>query len=94
MKLRRAAALAAILGLVVPRILEEAFWRFPGPNWGGLFLLLWPSSLELRVFDNSPQMPVSEVAMIYAISIGINVILYGLIGSVAAFLYSRSGGAK
>ena len=89
MKLRHAAALAAFLGLVVPMILLEAFWRFAGPSWGAVFFFLWPSSLELRLFENSPPMPVFEVATIYATSIGINMLFYAGIAWSAASIYSR-----
>jgi hypothetical protein len=79
---RHAAVLAAaLLALLVPLTLEGAFWLFQlGPDWSGVFFWLWPSSLELMLLESRP--PMSDVVMIYSISIGINVILYALIGSV------------
>jgi hypothetical protein len=88
MKPYRVAALAALLGSVLPVILLEASWRFSG-HWDGLFLVLWPSSLELKLFDNSAPMPTFEVVMIYATSIGINILLYAGIAWSGAFFYLR-----
>lgn len=88
MKPYRVATLAALLGLVLPLILLEASWRFPGP-WHGPFLVLWPSSFELRLFDNAGPMPTFKVVAIYATSIGINVLLYAGIAWRGASFYSR-----
>jgi len=78
-----AAAIAALLGLVVPLILEALCRLFDlGPDWSFLVFLLWPSSLQLMVLEDRPPIPVA--VMVCAISIGINVILYAVIGWVAA----------
>jgi hypothetical protein len=82
-KPRSAAVLAALLGLFVPLILEGAYRLFDlGPDWADLSLLLWPSSLQLMILEFHPSR--SHTMQIYAISIGINVILYAVIGWVAA----------
>lgn len=71
MKPRHAAAFAALLGLFVPLLCEGAFWIFHlGPDWSGLLLLVWPSSIQLIVLQGRD--PWFVVVMAFAISISIN----------------------
>jgi hypothetical protein len=85
-KPRHAAALAVLLGLVIPATCEAVLQAHPfvASAW---LLLLWPSSIQLMVLENRP--PWTAVVGILAISIGINMLIYAGIGWAVAFFYLR-----
>ncbi len=86
MKPRRAAGLAAVAGLMVPAVCLATGFSHPLAT-GAWLGWIWPSSIQLMVLDSHPPWPV--VALIVAISIGINIISYAGIAWILAFCYSR-----
>jgi hypothetical protein len=91
MKPRRFAARAAILGLLVPLVCETAYYIHPYMA-GAWMLWIWPSSIQLMVLQFDP--PPYEVAIIIAESVALNVFLYGAIGWMIGFAYSRRRSAR
>ena len=86
MKPRHAAALAALVGLVVPLLCELAIRR--NPDVPGVWLLLvWPSSIVTmaQLFHSSR----SSFAIVLIESIAINAIIYAGIGWLVASVSSR-----
>jgi hypothetical protein len=84
MKIRHAAALAALLGLLVPLVVEGILFLHPFVA-GAWLLLIWPSSVQLMALEGRPAWPI--VVEVIAFSIGLNMLLYAGIGSLLAFLY-------
>jgi len=87
MKTRHAAALAGVLGLLVPLVCELVFYVHP--FLAGTWLLwIWPSSIQLMVLEGKGISWVG-VIIVFTISIGINVVLYAGVGWLAGFTYSQ-----
>ena len=86
MRPRHTAALGAILGLLVPLVCEAAEVMHPY-LWGAWLLWIWPSSIQLIVLNSRD--PWFVVVMLFAISIGINMLLYAGVGWLTGFVYSR-----
>jgi hypothetical protein len=84
MRLRRAIALSTALGVAVPALIEAIFHLMPYNLeleilLEDIALILWPSSIMLIAFDNARGFVVLEAL---ALTIGINVVLYVVIGSL------------
>jgi hypothetical protein len=86
MKPRRAAMLAALVGLVVPLLCELAM-RINPDVAGAWVLLVWPSSIVTmaQLFHSSR----SSFAIILIESITINATIYAGIGWFVASIFSR-----
>ena len=82
---RRAAAIGALLGLLVPLLSLSGFFLFHLEE-GSLFWV-WPSALQLMVLENRP--PWFVVIIVYSESIGINVLLYAGVAWSGGFIYDR-----
>ena len=87
MKPRHAAALAAVLGLLVPLVCELVLYIHPYVA-GDWLLWIWPTSLQLMVLYRNGISWV-DVITVFTISIGINVVLYAGVGWLAGFAYSQ-----
>jgi hypothetical protein len=88
-KPRRFALCGAMLGLLVPLLVEGIFYIHPF-GAGPLVFFLWPSSIQLMVLEFHPSQ--FEVGLIYIESIGLNILLYSAAGWLVGFLlkYSRT----
>jgi len=87
MKPRPAAALAALLGLVVPLVVEGIFYLHPFMA-GAWLLLIWPSSIMTMALFHPSW---SDVVFVLTVSTAINIVLYAGVGWFAGFVYSRLG---
>jgi hypothetical protein len=81
---RHAAALAGLLGLLVPLVVETLLYVHPFVA-GAWVLWVWPSSIELMVLHGKTSWLTPIVVL--SISIGINVCLYASVGWLGGFLW-------
>jgi hypothetical protein len=71
----------AVLGLIVPITLMIRPFVL-GRSFGDWSVRLWPSSMILMALDMPEPSPVSTVAIIYALALAFNVLLYAGVGIV------------
>lgn len=75
----KAALVGALLGSLVPlTVLYPAIW-------GDWTVWLWPSVMLLVIFG--VPAPVANMHLVYAVSVGINIILYALLFWFATILF-------
>jgi hypothetical protein len=74
--------LFGMLGLLVPAV-SCIHCFILGGNATGAELLLWPSSIMFMALDVPSPASTSTVAVVYAIAVVENVILYAVIGALA-----------
>lgn len=74
----------AALGLLLPAIFVVRYIVF-GKSFGAIEGILWPSSIMFLALDvpNGTHRPTSDIAIIYAIALLENVVIYAIIGAAA-----------
>ena len=88
--MRRFLLPGALVGLLIPAsLLLAADWG--GYVFDGAAIAVWPSSVCLMALDG--QLSSSVIAVVYALSIGANVVLYTLLAFLAFGIWrlARSG---
>lgn len=74
----------ALAGLLVPLVFELIYWLIPTPLLSVISAafapFLWPSSILLVVLDG--QVSILDIISVFTLSIGINIILYTVIGAI------------
>jgi hypothetical protein len=79
--------IGAAAGIVVAMVLYASFLLFER-TFGELELLLWPASILLAAFTGAPW---KNVLPVLALSVGLNALLYGILGAVAGMVLRRLG---
>lgn len=67
---------APLLILFIARFLWDIF------VWSHVVATLWPSSIQLMALDTVNEPGLGVMIFVFAFSIGINVILYALLGAI------------
>jgi hypothetical protein len=70
-------------GLVMPLLLTLG-WKVFGWGFGGLQVILWPSSIFLMGLDGPTPRGMLDITEIYSILAAENMILYSLVGSLTS----------
>lgn len=83
--LNRVIGWAAMLSLLGP-----ALGLLFGSTVSKLLLIIWPSSILLLSLGSGPNL-FSEIGIVLALSIGINLILYVVLGMVGYYFWKLTG---